>query len=32
MRVLNRFVPFLLAVAALMLFRAPFMVHDAPIE
>ena len=32
MRVPNWIVPFLLVVAALMLFRAPFMVHDAPIE
>jgi heme exporter protein C len=32
MRVANRLVPLLLAIAALMLFRAPFLVHDAPIE
>src|SRR5262245_13136143 len=32
MRVFNRLVPFLLIIAALMLFRAPFLVQDAPIE
>jgi heme exporter protein C len=32
MSILNRLVPFLLVIAALMLFRAPFLVFDAPIE
>jgi len=32
MRVLDRSVPFLLVIAALMLFRAPFLVEAAPIE
>jgi len=32
MRVLDRLVPFLLVIAALMLFRAPFLVEAAPIE